>query len=408
MAISDKDLFRQLRLKVMERADLYKGEDKDDEHLLTLIDSIIKEHAAQAHLPLSKMLRARKLIYASVRGYDAIQELIERGDVTEIMVNGPDDIFFESNGRIEKFDYGFESKERLDDLIQKIASDANRVVNEASPIMDARLPSLGFRANAVLFPVALNGPILTVRKFPAEVMTVEKLIELGSIDEETAGFLKKAIIAKMNIMISGGTGTGKTTFLNALSGFIPHDERVITIEDSAELRLGGIANLVTLEARNTNVEGRNEVTIRDLIKSSLRMRPDRLIIGEVRDGAAIDMLQALNTGHTGMSTGHANSTADMLSRLETMCLLGADIPIGAVRRQIASAIDIMIHLGRFRDKTRRVTEITEVAGCEHDEIILNRLFEFSEEGEKDGRVIGRLVSTGNSLIRTEKLRTAGL
>lgn len=408
MAVSDKELFRQLRLRVMQRADSGLGEYKDDERLYGLIDEVIREYTSGQYLSLTKMLRARKMIFASIRGYDAIQELIDDDQVTEIMTNGPDCIFLERAGKIEKFDYSFESREKLDDLVQKIAADANRVINEASPILDARLPGLGFRANIVIPPVAINGPIVTIRKFPKEVMTVEKLIELGSLTEETAGFLKKAISAKLNIMISGGTGTGKTTFLNALSGLIPLDERVITIEDSAELQLGGIANLVTLESRNSNVEGRNEITIRDLIKTSLRMRPDRIIVGEVRDGAAIDMLQALNTGHTGMSTGHANSAKDMLSRLETMCLLGVDIPISAIRRQIASAIDILIHLGRFRDKTRKVIEITEVAGYEQDEIVLNPLWKYVEEGEKDGLILGKLTPTGNRPVKTEKFRAAGL
>ncbi len=379
----------------------------DEDRLLTLIDDVICEYARTSQLSVAERIRARKQVYASIRGFGAIQELLDDPDITEIMVNGPEKIFFEKDGRILRADAEFESRAKLDDIVQKIAAGANRVVNEASPIVDARLAD-GSRVNIVIPPVSVHSPIITVRKFPKEVMTLERLIELGSIDEEAADFLRRATGAKLNIMISGGTGTGKTTFLNALSGCIPPDERVITIEDSAELQLHGIENLVTLEARNSNVEGRNEVSIRNLIKTALRMRPDRIVVGEVRDGACIDMLQALNTGHSGMSTGHANSTADMLSRMETMCLLGADIPISAVRRQIASAIDLMIHLGRFRDKTRKVVEITEVAGYEHDEIILNRLYRFEETGEKEGRIEGKLVPTGNGPARTDKFRAAGL
>lgn len=408
MAMSDKELYTELRRRVMEKSDICCANGGEDERLFGLIDEAICEYARSSHLTLSQRIKARKQVFASIRGFGVIQELLEDPDITEIMVNGPGRIFFEKDGRISRFEGEFEDERQLSDLVQKIAAGANRVINEASPIVDARLPADGSRVNLVLPPVALNGPIVTIRKFPKEIMTLERLIELGSVDEETAEFLRRAIRAKLNIVISGGTGTGKTTFLNALSGCIPSDERVITIEDSAELQLNGIENLVTLEARNSNVEGRNGVSIRDLIKTALRMRPDRIVVGEVRDGACIDMLQALNTGHSGMSTGHANSTADMLSRMETMCLLGADIPISAVRRQIASAIDLMIHLGRFRDKTRKVVEITEVAGYEHDEIVLNTLYKFEELGEKEGHLEGKLIPTGNPVIRTDKFRAAGL
>ena len=358
-------------------------------------------------MPVSDRIRARSLVYASVRGLDIIQELIDNREVTEIMVNGTDDIFYEQNGRISRFDGCFESLGKLEDVVQKIAAGSNRMINEASPIVDARLAD-GSRVNMILPPVAINGPIITIRKFPEEVMTIGKLIKIGSLHEEAAEFLKKLVISGYNIFVSGGTGSGKTTFLNALSEFIPRDERVITIEDSAELQIKGIPNLVRLEVRNANVEGRNGISIRDLIKASLRMRPDRIIVGEVRDAACIDMLQAMNTGHSGMSTGHANSASDMLSRMETLTLLGADIPLQAVRRQIASAIDIIIQLGRFRDKTRKVVEITEVCGYEDQEIILNPIFRFIEEGEKDGRVIGHLEATGKELVRCEKLKAAGL
>lgn len=407
MAMSDKELYAELRRKILEKSDVCCAGGAEDERLYELIDEAICDYARTSHLPLAQRIRTRKQLFASIRGFGVIQELLEDRDITEIMVNGPRNIFFEKDGRLSRFEGEFEGLAQLNDIVQKIAAGANRVINEASPIVDARLGD-GSRVNLVLPPVALNGPIVTIRKFPKEVMTLERLIELGSVDLETAEFLRKAIAAKLNIVISGGTGTGKTTFLNALSGCIPADERVITIEDSAELQLNGIANLVTLEARNSNVEGRNGVSIRDLIKTALRMRPDRIVVGEVRDGACIDMLQALNTGHSGMSTGHANSTADMLSRMETMCLLGADIPISAVRRQIASAIDLMIHLGRFRDKTRKVVEITEVAGYEHDEIILNPLFKYEETDEKEGRIEGRLVPAGAPVTLTDKFRAAGL
>lgn len=371
-----------------------------------LIDDIICEYSSTNYMSLADKVAARKLVYASIRGLDAIQALVDDQDVTEIMVNGPDDIYYEHSGRLERYEYAFSSREKLDDVVQKIAAGANRIVNEAHPIVDARL-SDGSRVNIVLPPVAINGPVITIRKFPREIMTLERLIQLESLTGEAAEYLSKLVRARYNIFVSGGTGAGKTTFLNALSGCIPPDERVITIEDSAELQLG-VANLVSLEMKSANVEGRNAVTIRDLIKTSLRMRPDRIIVGEVRDEACIDMLQAMNTGHSGMSTGHANSTVDMLSRMETMSLLGADIPLQAVRRQIASAIDIIIQLSRFRDRSRRVVEITEVVGFKDNEIVLNPLFKFTEEGEEDGHIIGHLKPTGNELIRNSKWRAAGL
>lgn len=380
---------------------------QNEEALYEIIDDVICSFTKEYYMPLADKTLARRIAYASIRGLDVLQELLEDDSITEIMVNGPDDIFYERNGRISRFDYGFESLEKLENVVQKIASGCNRVINEASPIVDARL-SDGSRVNMVIPPVALCGPVITIRKFSKEVMTMETLIGMESLSEEAAEFLRKLVISGYNIFVSGGTGSGKTTFLNALSEYIPVDERVVTIEDSAELQLTRIENLVSLEVKNANVEGRNEVTIRDLIKTSLRMRPDRIIVGEVRDGACIDMLQAMNTGHSGMSTGHANSTADMLSRMETMSLLGAEIPLQAVRRQIASAIDIIIQLGRFRDKSRRVVEITEVAGYENGEIILNPLYRFVEEGESEGKVTGTLQPTGNTLRSITKLKSAGL
>ena len=390
----------------MVRVSAYDTE-PDEKHLYDIIDETIQQFSKEKYMSLEDKIRARSMVFASVRGFDVIQELIEDENVTEIMVNGADDIFYERSGRLARYDGCFESVGKLEDVVQKIAAGANRIINEASPIVDARLAD-GSRVNMILPPVAINGPIITIRKFPKEVMTVEKLIRIGSLHEEAAEFLRKLVIAGYNIFVSGGTGSGKTTFLNALSEFIPKDERVITIEDSAELQIKGVPNLVSLEVRNANVEGLNGISIRDLIKASLRMRPDRIVVGEVRDAACIDMLQAMNTGHSGMSTGHANSARDMLSRMETLTLLGADIPLQAVRRQIASAIDIIIQLGRFRDKSRKVVEITEVAGYEGQEIVLNPLYRFVEEGEKDGRVIGHLEATGKELIGREKLQSAGL
>lgn len=395
-----------IRDRVLLRAGAYK--DSTDEELGRLIDDEVCDYAREKYLSLPDKTAVKRLVFAGIRGFDVLQELIDDSEITEIMVNGPHNIFYEKAGRMYRYEYEFESEEKLSDVIQKIVAGANRSVNEAQPIADARLKD-GSRVSVVLSPVSLCGGVITIRKFPKEVMTMERLISLGAISEEAALLLQRAVISGMNCFISGGTGSGKTTFLNALSGYIPKDERVITIEDSAELQLKGVENLVTLETRNANAEGRNAVTIRDLIKASLRLRPDRIVVGEVRDGACVDMLQALNTGHSGMSTGHANSTVDMLSRMETMVLLGgAEIPLPAVRRQIASAIDIIVHLGRFRDKSRKVVEITEVCGFQDGDIKLNPLFVFEEEGEEDGHIIGHLRSTGSEIIRTSKLKAAGL
>jgi len=316
-----------------------------------------------------------------MRRLDVLQPLIDDKSITEIMINGPDSIFIERDGRVSKLNVKFESRRKLEDVIQTIVSRVNRTVNEASPIVDARLPD-GSRVNVVLPPIALNGPVVTIRKFPEKPMTIEQLIKYGSITEEVAEVLERLVKAKYNIFICGGTGSGKTTFLNALSNFIPKDERIVTIEDSAELQITGVENIVRLETRNANTEGKGEITIRDLIRTSLRMRPERIIVGEVRGKEALDMLQAMNTGHDGsLSTGHANSTKDMLSRLETMVLSGAEMPLEAIRQQIASAIDIIIHLGRLRDKSRRTLEITEVVEYKNGQIVLNPLYEFVEEGK---------------------------
>lgn len=397
---------QKLCQRVMEAVDLSR--ELTDEELLALIDETICEEARERYLSIREKVRLQKEIFNSIRRLDVLQELVEDSSISEIMVNGEKQIFIEQDGQIRLWNRHFESRQKLEEVVQQIVAGANRIINEASPIVDARLPD-GSRVNIVLPPVALEGPVVTIRKFPEEAMDMARLIDIGSISKEAAEFLKKLVIAGYNIFISGGTGSGKTTFLNALSNDIPKDERIITIEDSAELQIKSIPNLVRLEMRNANVEGRNEITIRDLIKSALRMRPDRIIIGEVRDAAAIDMLQALNTGHSGLSTGHSNSPADMLSRLETMVLLGTDIPLLAVRKQIASAIDLIVHLGRLRDKSRKVLEIAEVLDCIDGEIELNRIYMFEEEGEtEDGKVEGRLRQCGSGLIQRHKLQRAGL
>lgn len=325
------------------------------------------------------------------------------------MINGPHNVFIEQNGRLFKKNVSFGSNEKLENVILNIVSKVNRTVNEANPIVDARLLD-GSRVNVVLPPIALDGPTVTIRKFPEDPMTMEKLIGYGSLTPEAAEVLERMVRAKYNIFISGGTGSGKTTFLNALSNYIPKDERVITIEDSAELQIEGVENLVRLETRNANMEGKGEVTIRDLIRSSLRMRPERIIVGEVRGAEALDMLQAMNTGHDGsLSTGHSNSTKDMLSRLETMVISGNSIPIEAIRQQIASALDIIIQLSRLRDKSRRTLEITEVVGYEKGEIVLNPLYRFVERGEdENGRIIGGLERTDRPLVNKYKFQMAGL
>lgn len=347
--------------------------------------------------------------FSSIRGFGILDVIMKDDNITEVMINGPEEIFIEKRGRIQKLDKTFESERRLEDVIQKIVGMAGREVNQANPIVDTRLPD-GSRVNVVLPPVSLKGAIVTIRKFSKKPMTAEQLLEYKSITLETARFLELMVRAKYNIFICGGTGSGKTTFLNAMSNFIPGDERVITIEDSAELQVTGIDNLVSLETRNSNASGRGEITIRDLIKSSLRMRPERIVVGEVRGGEALDMLQAMNTGHDGsLSTGHANSTRDMLSRLETMVLQGAaGLPLEAIRQQIASALDMIVHLSRMRDKSRRVMEITEVCGYKDGEILLNPLFVFEEDQNSSlTKVSGGLKRTKNKLQSDAKLKLMG-
>lgn len=388
---------------------MIEGVECGDDELYEKIEETVFVKSRRVYISQKDKEMLVRSIFNSMRGMDVLQELIDNPDITEIMVNGPDCIFVESDGRMWQYPEKFVDVHKLEDVIQQVVSKVNRVVNETNPIVDFRLED-GSRVNVVLPPVSLVGPVVTIRKFPQNPMTMEKLIDIGSLTREAADFLKKLVKAGYNIFISGGTGSGKTTFLNALSDYIPKDERVITIEDAAELQIRNIPNLVRLEVRNANIEGKNAVTIKDLLKSSLRMRPDRIILGEVRDSAACEMLSIMNTGHDGsFCTGHANSSKDMISRLETLVLSGMDIPVVAIRNQIASALDIIIHLGRIRDKTRKVLEIVEVAGMEGDEIELETLFEFVEEGEEnDGRVVGKLCRTDKKIIHTEKLQRAGI
>ncbi len=383
---------RILRQRLMEQMESRMH--VEDSELCDMIDMAILEAGEGAYMPLKERLQLRKELFDSFRRLDILQELVDDPSITEIMVNGTDHIFVERQGRVEELEKHFDSVGQLEDLIQQIVSRVNRTVNLASPIADARLED-GSRVHVVLAPVALNGPILTIRKFP-EPITMERLIELKSISIEAADFLKKAVENGLNIFISGGTGSGKTTILNAMSGFIPQEERVITIEDSAELQIRHVTNLVSLETRVENRDGSREISMRDLIRASLRMRPDRIIVGEVRGGEALEMLQAMNTGHDGsLSTGHANSAKDMLSRLETMVLMAAELPLAAVRSQIGSAIDLMVHVGRMRDKSRKVLEIAEVMGYENGEIRLSPLYQFKESGKADlERVEGELVRIG--------------
>ena len=379
-----------------------------DEKVLELIDRSLLEHPDIGYVSLEGRIRLRKELFNAVRRMDVLSDLLEDDSITEIMINGYDQIFVEKDGRIQSFSQSFESEDRLASIIQQIVAGCNRLVNEAVPIVDARLPD-GSRVNVVLPPVALDGPTMTIRKFPKEKMTMERLIELGALDEETAGFLKLLVKARYNIFVSGGTGAGKTTFLNALSDYIPKTERIITIEDSAELQLRDVENLVRMETRNSNVEGENAITIRDLIKASLRMRPDRVIVGEVRDSAAIDMLTAMNTGHDGsLSAGQGNAAYDMITRLESMVLMGIELPMEAVRRQIASAVDIIIHLGRLRDGSRKVTEICEVTGIENGQVQLTSLYEFEEQAEKGRKTVQGYLKKKAALQNKEKLKRAGL
>ena len=391
--------------KVYDRIDM--SGDITDVALKQVIGECVQEESGLYMISIRQKEELEESVFNAIRRLDVLQELLEDDTITEIMINGKDDIFLERNGHITKWDKSFENEERLEDIAQKIASLSNKIVNISSPIADTRLED-GSRVSIVLPPVALNGPVITIRKFYKDALTMEKLIETGSLTQEAADFLKMAVKSKYNIFISGGTGSGKTTFLNALSEFIDNDERVITIEDAAELQINHVKNLVRLEARDANIEGKNEVTIRNLIRASLRMRPDRIIVGEVRGKETLDMVQAMSTGHDGsLSTGHGNSPKDMMTRLETMILMGIDMPVAAIRQQLTSAIDIIIHLGRLRDKTRRVLQIAEVVGVSRGEVKFNKLFEFAENAESNGRVLGELKATGNKLVNTQKMYFAG-
>lgn len=400
------EFLERIKKTILMRMD--PSRESPDEEVKRLIEQVLEEENQKKYFSFKQRAVWEKELFHSFRGMDILQELLDDEEVTEIMINGPGCIFYEKGGQLYQWDKQFSSEDRLSDIVQQIASGANRMVNEASPIVDARLKD-GARVNIVLMPAALNGPAVTIRRFPKNPITMKDLLKLGTLHQEAAEFLNKLVIAGYNIFISGGTGSGKTTFLNVLSEYIPKEQRIITIEDSAELQIQNAPNLVRLETRNANVEGCIPITIRDLIKTSLRMRPDRIIVGEVRGEEALDLLQAMNTGHDGsISTGHANSTADMLSRLETMVLMNKGLPIEAVRRQIASGIDIMIHLGRLRDKSRKVLEISEVTGYEKGEICLQTLYAFEEKGEEEcGRVLGELQKK-NRLLHKEKLYTSGV
>jgi pilus assembly protein CpaF len=377
-----------------------------DEELRRLIETELFRRERARRMTASERKAAVERLFHSFRGLDALQPLLEDPDITEIMINCHDEIYIERQGELQLSGIGFESTERLEDLIQNMVGRVNRMVNEASPIVDARLPD-GSRIHVVLPPVALKGPTVTIRRFPAHPLGMKELIALGALTEEAAQLLQRLVFAKYNIFISGGTGSGKTTFLNALTEWIPAGERIVTIEDAAELQIRGVPNLVSLETRNANSEGKGRIGTRELIRASLRMRPNRIIVGEVRGPEALDMLQAMNTGHEGsLSTGHANSPKDMMSRLETMVLSGSDLPVQVVRKQMASAIDVIVHVSRFRDRSRRVTDICEVCGLEQDEVKLRPLFRFEEDSEANGRVLGRLVKV-DKLEDTRKLLFAG-
>lgn len=401
-----EEIIKKIRQVLMNE---YTLSDMSNEEVQDAIDQLLERFTQNQYLTIEDRVSISEQIYGSIRGFDILDSILKDDTVTEIMVNGPNEIFIERNGKVTRLDQKFESEQRLEDTIQKIVGLAGREVNQANPIVDTRLPD-GSRVNVVLRPISLKGPILTIRKFSKDPMTIDKLLRYKSITPEVAEFLEILVKAKYNILVSGGTGSGKTTFLNALSSFIPRDERVITIEDSAELQIENVDNLVSLETRNANASGSGQITIRDLIKSSLRMRPERIVVGECRGAEALDMLQAMNTGHDGsLSTAHANSTRDMLSRLETMVLQGsAGLPLDAIRQQIGSAIDIIIQLSRMRDKSRKTLEITEVVGYKTGEIVLNPLFVF-EESEKSTleKVDGTLVRTKNKLVNDYKLIMAG-
>lgn len=404
----ERELVQGLKLYISENLQLST---LTDEELEERVEDLVNQRLSTVneYVSIDQKVSIVQQVYSSIRGFGVLDSILSNDDITEIMINGPENIFIEKKGRLQKLDRHFDSERNLEDIIQRIVGQAGREVNQANPICDTRLPD-GSRVNVVLPPIALCGPTVTIRKFSKEPMTITKLIEYGSLTQEIADKLELLVHAKYNIFISGGTGSGKTTFLNALSNYIPKDERVITIEDSAELQIEGVKNLVSLETRNANSSGAGAIEMKDLIKSALRMRPDRIIVGEVRGAEALDMLQAMNTGHDGsLSTGHANSTQDMLSRLETMVLQGAAaLPLEAIKQQIGSAVDIIIHLSRLRDKSRKTMAITEVVGYKNGEIILNPLYEFREDEKSTiDHVSGKLIRTENPMQNDFKLRLSG-
>ena len=399
-------LVQEIKLYVYDHLSLSKMSDDD---LYQEIENIVRAKVKDRYLPIDQQVSIIKQVFSSIRGFGILDSIMSDDSITEVMINGANNIFIEKNGQVSRIDHRFESERQLEDIVQRIVGLAGREVNQSNPIVDTRLAD-GSRVNVVLPPIALHGPTITIRKFSKTPMTIDKLISYGSISQEIADKLEILVKAKYNIFISGGTGSGKTTFLNALSNFIPKNERVITIEDTAELQINKIENLVSLETRNANISGAGEITIRDLIKTSLRMRPERIVVGEVRGGEALDMIQAMNTGHDGsLSTGHANSTVDMLSRLETMVLTGGvGLPLEAIRQQIASAIDIIVHLSRLRDYSRKTMEITEVVRYHNGEMILNPLYVFEEdENSTMEKVSGSLKRTDNKMVNDFKLQLAG-
>ncbi len=404
-AVKVSEYFAALKEQILERVDLSR--EVPDEEMQDLIDEVVLSCGREQHLTLNEKCRLKKELFHALRKMDVLQELLDEPEVTEIMVNGMDGIFLEKNGKLMRWEKNFYSRERILDVIQQMAGACNRVVNESQPIVDARLEN-GDRVHVVLPPVAVNGPIITIRRFPKSPITMERLLELGSISGEEMLFLKDAVRSGYSILIAGGTGSGKTTFLNALSQYIPKDERVIVIEDTAELQIQNVENLVRMETRASGVEDCREITIRDLIRASLRMRPSRIIVGEVRGAETFELLTCLNTGHDGsISTCHANSPQDTIARLETMVLMGMELPLQAIRRQIASGIDLIVYLGRLRDKSRRLLEITEVTGMEGEQVGLNPLFSFRETGEVSGRICGVQCKTGD-MKNIEKLQRAGI
>ena len=400
-----EEIFEKLRSDIMAALDLSR--EQNDEEIYRFIETEVEEYSKNNLLTLKEREQLEHLLFNSLRKYDAIQELLEDADVTEIMINGASNIFYEKKGKLFQAQTHFSSEQKLSDVIQQMAGNSNRMVNEASPIVDTRLAD-GSRVNIVLSPISIDGAAVSIRKFPKTPILMEDLIRIGSITEEAAAFLKVLVAAGYNIFISGGTGSGKTTFLNALSQYIPREERIITIEDSAELRLVDKPNLVRLETRNQMFYGVKPITIRDLIRTALRMRPERIVVGECRGEEALDMLQAMNTGHDGsLSTGHANSCRDMLSRLETMVLMGMELPLAAIRSQIASGLDILVHLGRMRDKSRKVLAITEVIGMQDGEIVLKDLYRYVEKSPDVEMACGKLQQMG-TLFNQEKCKRAGI